>query len=619
MQQQSDADSAVETKSSSCNSSLGETEYATISRSCEESDATVAADDSLSLYSRPYPKAGKQASETVIAEPHDKPDEKRSSTPQPLGLDSEALAAVEMLARAVSSDSLLADSSPCGGSVSSGSPANSHSSLDKMKLHEDDSGTDVNNPSSSSSSAASSCAGDAVAAVECGEYEDVNPVNLELKVQNTAPLDHLHHHYEAMFVKPETKVVPVAAVYSAVGKPNKLPAPGAQPLPGMYSDDKEGAVKPGGKPQFLLELSKRAAAAEQASKQGKQDNEPYTFMEFSPSDKIAKGVHNNKLNQHPKSSNSPSQCGTYVKKSQQQSQSRSGSSLLSKSASGCVAALSQLSAQKFPPHLTAPIFYNPLVQCPPPPPPVETSPPPHDPLLRPGNKTPCPVFKPHGFEPLPEGGPGGSAGGAASDSEHLTDSFDEDEMTTSSGKPGLVEEPLWRRPAEPSVCSWRSSLDPPLCRRSVAMETIIEEPPSAQGGQGSGRCGQDDSRLTVREILRRFEQLGGKVPSLCDGEHGRGGDEHEEDPEESATLREIQETLMNLEEKVRNYQCKIASSDKSGPPSIVSVSPVQQPPQQQQQQPPQQLLPPQQKQQQQPQQVQHKCHHHHSRQVRERH
>ena len=90
------------------------------------------ADDAVCLYSRPQPRPQPKAKQA-------QDEEKRASTP--LGLDSEALAAVEMLARAVSSDSLLA--SPCGGSVSSGSPANSHSSLDNMKLHEDDSGTDV--------------------------------------------------------------------------------------------------------------------------------------------------------------------------------------------------------------------------------------------------------------------------------------------------------------------------------------------------------------------------------------------------------------------------------------------------------------------------------------------
>ncbi|KAJ1528091.1 hypothetical protein ONE63_008007 [Megalurothrips usitatus] len=581
-----DPDSGVEAKGS-CSSPLedsnttvfgfecgADTEYATVvlsTRSCEESDATtVAADESVSLYSRPRP------AKTSVAAANQGAGDARAP-----GLDSEALAAVEMLARAVSSDSLLGGSSGSSGSSGSNSgpqcsPANSQSSLlDNMKLHEDDSGTDVNNPSSSSSSsAASSCAGDVVAAVvECGEYEDVSPVHPEPKAEPKVDAKaeaKTEHVYEAM--QPT-----VSALYSSVGKASKAgkpPAPGAQPLPGMHLGDPK-SPKDSSTPQYLLEaLSKRAAA-----KDSKQDEEHYTFMELSPGDAKAKGS------------------GLYVKKSQQ----TAASAVSGRAAGGAAPA-----SQKLPPHLTAPIFYNPLVQCPPAAPETAapaaatTSPPlsPSRDDLRPGNKKPCPVFKPHGFEPL-----AGHGASTASDSEHLTDSFDEDEAVSPSGRPGLAEEPLWRRPdpapaAGAGLCSWRPQLEPLLCRRSVTMETIVEEPNTHSA---TAAAGQDDSRLTVREILRRFEELGGKVPSLCDADprDADGDPDDEESEEKSATLREIQETLMNLEEKVRNYQCKMASSGPSSLQLQPSPQPHQQPPLQQQP-PPQQQSP-----------VKHHHHHHH--------
>ncbi|KAK7865486.1 hypothetical protein R5R35_002356 [Gryllus longicercus] len=81
-----------------------------------------------------------------------------------------------------------------------------------------------------------------------------------------------------------------------------------------------------------------------------------------------------------------------------------------------------------------------------------------------------------------------------------------------------------------------------LNKKPKTMATIVEEPATSEEAEAC--C--DGPKLSVREILRRFEELGGRVPPAGEGE------------EKSATLREIQETLRCLEEKVRMYEEKSA-------------------------------------------------------------
>nr|CAD7423404.1 unnamed protein product [Timema monikensis] len=81
-------------------------------------------------------------------------------------------------------------------------------------------------------------------------------------------------------------------------------------------------------------------------------------------------------------------------------------------------------------------------------------------------------------------------------------------------------------------------------RNPRMMATILEE-----GDSGGGGDDRTCTKLSVREILKKFEELGGR---MCP----QGG----EGEEKSATLREIQETLRCLEEKVRHYEASRENS-----------------------------------------------------------
>lgn len=89
-----------------------------------------------------------------------------------------------------------------------------------------------------------------------------------------------------------------------------------------------------------------------------------------------------------------------------------------------------------------------------------------------------------------------------------------------------------------SVAEWRKAVAMGTKRgiASVAMETIVEEPETDTA-----------TKLTVREILRRFEELGNKHfnEKLFLSEE-----------EKTATLKQIHETLKCLEEKVRLFETK---------------------------------------------------------------
>jgi len=133
---------------------------------------------------------------------------------------------------------------------------------------------------------------------------------------------------------------------------------------------------------------------------------------------------------------------------------------------------------------------------------------------------------------------------ADSDSTEEVDSlegFDAEETELASGRSPLTEElpVMWA-----SALRRRASVD----RRPVTMETIAEEP------------AQDDSaRLTVREILQKFEELGGRgPPEMADtperaptSSNSNSNAECDSD-EKASTLKDIQDTLQSLEEKVRN-------------------------------------------------------------------
>lgn len=80
-------------------------------------------------------------------------------------------------------------------------------------------------------------------------------------------------------------------------------------------------------------------------------------------------------------------------------------------------------------------------------------------------------------------------------------------------------------------------------RKLGKMETITEE--------------HDGSKLSVREILKRFEDLRTR------------NDSHNEDKSGDRTLMSIQETLDKLDEKVKNYQVETFISD-----SLTLIEPI---------------------------------------------
>lgn len=100
-----------------------------------------------------------------------------------------------------------------------------------------------------------------------------------------------------------------------------------------------------------------------------------------------------------------------------------------------------------------------------------------------------------------------------------------------------------------SVAEWRKAVAMGTKRgiASVAMETIVEEPETDTA-----------TKLSVREILRRFEELGNKHfnEKLFLSEE-----------EKTATLKQIHETLKCLEEKVRLFETnhsQVCCGDESG-------------------------------------------------------
>lgn len=95
-----------------------------------------------------------------------------------------------------------------------------------------------------------------------------------------------------------------------------------------------------------------------------------------------------------------------------------------------------------------------------------------------------------------------------------------------------------------------------LNKKPLAMATIMEEREGEADTNASTANTSDSEKLTVREILRRFEELGGRVQLPTDITQVEG----DNDAEKSATLREIQETLRCLEEKVRHYETKAATT-----------------------------------------------------------
>lgn len=95
-----------------------------------------------------------------------------------------------------------------------------------------------------------------------------------------------------------------------------------------------------------------------------------------------------------------------------------------------------------------------------------------------------------------------------------------------------------------------------LNKKSVTMATIMEEREGEADTSATTTNTSDSEKLTVREILRRFEELGGRVHLPTDIAHVEG----DSDAEKSATLRDIQETLRCLEEKVRHYETKAATT-----------------------------------------------------------
>jgi hypothetical protein len=95
-----------------------------------------------------------------------------------------------------------------------------------------------------------------------------------------------------------------------------------------------------------------------------------------------------------------------------------------------------------------------------------------------------------------------------------------------------------------------------LNKKPVTMATIMEEKECEADTSATTANTSDSEKLTVREILRRFEELGGRVHLPTDIAQIEG----DNDAEKSATLRDIQETLRCLEEKVRHYETKAATT-----------------------------------------------------------
>jgi hypothetical protein len=95
-----------------------------------------------------------------------------------------------------------------------------------------------------------------------------------------------------------------------------------------------------------------------------------------------------------------------------------------------------------------------------------------------------------------------------------------------------------------------------LNKKSLAMATIMEEREGEADINAITPNTSDSEKLTVREILRRFEELGGHVQLPTDITQVEG----DCDVDKSATLRNIQETLRCLEEKVRHYETKATTT-----------------------------------------------------------
>jgi len=95
-----------------------------------------------------------------------------------------------------------------------------------------------------------------------------------------------------------------------------------------------------------------------------------------------------------------------------------------------------------------------------------------------------------------------------------------------------------------------------LNKKPLAMATIMEEREGEADTNAAAPNISDSEKLTVREILRRFEELGGHVQLPTDITQVEG----DSDADKSATLRNIQETLRCLEEKVRHHETKATTT-----------------------------------------------------------
>ena len=94
-----------------------------------------------------------------------------------------------------------------------------------------------------------------------------------------------------------------------------------------------------------------------------------------------------------------------------------------------------------------------------------------------------------------------------------------------------------------------------LNKKPLAMATIMEEREGEADTNAATPNISDSEKLTVREILRRFEELGGHVQLPTDITQVEGDSD-----DKSATLRDIQETLRCLEEKVRHHETKATTT-----------------------------------------------------------
>jgi len=95
-----------------------------------------------------------------------------------------------------------------------------------------------------------------------------------------------------------------------------------------------------------------------------------------------------------------------------------------------------------------------------------------------------------------------------------------------------------------------------LNKKPLAMATIMEEREGEADTNAATPIISDSEKLTVREILRRFEELGGHMQLATDITQVEG----DSDVDKSATLRDIQETLRCLEEKVRHHETKATTT-----------------------------------------------------------